>query len=246
VGNKPWIFIWTTALGVTGLIVTVLGAANFVEFLKIGERGIWWLSILAVAGLLVFVAVPVYLGLRTSSRKIRDWQTRQTIYRTCKCHALDLKAIAEIASDEFGDRSTSEEQTLRLHSLDEKIFTAVKDSKEQIVGYFCLVRLTRAGAEAVMRNDFHIATAAVEYIDTSTKRKYKQVYIGAVYGRRQSSKMFALGSMINELTEMKPKLICARAATSDGLRVLKKYGFQPIVGRPAGVGELFCLKGQLR
>jgi hypothetical protein len=185
------------------------------------------------------------MGIRSSSRKFRDWRSRKTTLRTCRCVGPDIKAISEIASDEFGDRSTSEAQTTRLHELDGKIFTAIKDSTDQIVGYFCLVRLTKAGVEAVMRNDFHIATAPIEYINTSTKRRYQQVYVGAVYGRRYDSKMFALGSMINELTDLKPKVVCARAATQDGLRVLKKYGFQPVAGRPHAVGELFWLNGPM-
>lgn len=232
-------------VGLSGLIVSILGANTFTDFIRIGDAGVRLLSYIASSGILISMLVLVLLVVRETARGVRDWRSRDTVLKPCVCDGDDIKKIAEIASDEFGDQSTSHQQTQRLHNIDDGIFTAIKEPAGVIVGYFCLIRLTQAGFAAVMRNDFHIGTAPIEYINTSKKRRYQNVYVGAVYGHRHHSKMFALGSMINALKELKPKTICARAATKDGLRILRKYGFQPVDERHEDIGELFWRNGSI-
>jgi hypothetical protein len=52
-----------------------------------------------------------------------------------------------------------------------------------------------------------------------------------------------LGAIIERLSQRRPKIVFARAASKDGLRLLEKYMFVPVQAHANKVADLFMRPG---
>jgi hypothetical protein len=149
-----------------------------------------------------------------------------------------LEAISKLASAEFGDLAADYSRNQTLWKIDQSSYSKAVNFKGTIVGFYVIFRLSRLGVAAVKRGEFDIRNCPREYFRADNKRKYLNVYIGGVYGTNKISKAMIYGAVNRHLFETKPTIIFARAGSSDGLRILKSFKFNP-VSADDDVGGLF-------
>jgi hypothetical protein len=154
------------------------------------------------------------------------------------CDYNDLEAISKLASAEFGDLAADYSRNQTLWKIDQSSYSKAVNFKGTIVGFYVIFRLSRLGVAAVKRGEFDIRNCPREYFRADNKRKYLNVYIGGVYGTNKISKAMSYGAVNRHLFETKPTIIFARAGSSDGLRILKSFKFNP-VSADDDVGGLF-------
>jgi hypothetical protein len=198
--------------------------------------------VLALAAI-VFIVSVIWLGLRLLGvyRANRASVSEEIDEHTCNLN--DIDAIAAIAETQFGSAATDTDATRRLHSIDPQTFSVFKNQAGTIVGYACIIRLNKAGIEAIQRNDFHLDNIPPEYVNLGTKVRYSNVYIGAIYGKNRHVAGHVMAHVSGRLKEIRARHIYARAATSDGVRVLTKRGFLSLAGMPPNVGDVCYRKG---
>jgi hypothetical protein len=119
----------------------------------------------------------------------------------------------------------------------------VVDGNGNIVGFYGIYRLTKIGKNAARSGEFSIITCPREYLRSDGKHKYANVYLGGVYGKNKLSRGMVVGAINQELYRTKTKQIFARAATDDGLRLLRNQGFEPVDPTKRGLGEMFSRNG---
>lgn len=236
-------------LAIAGVLLGFVGAGehyDLISFIPEGfrpTRALLFYIALAAFGLAVVLAI-VYTTIRIL-RAARARLAQELLYDFGPCSTSDLPIISAMAAEVFGNQSTSIARTTVLHQLDNEVFQIIRDEKGRPKGYFCIIRLTAAGVAALQASSFSILHCPVEYIFAGKKRRYTNVYVGAVYGMNRPAKQTALGGMIGTIRGIKARLIFAHATTDSGLRILTKYGFKTVNGNPPAIGEYFVRKGIL-
>lgn len=162
-----------------------------------------------------------------------------------KCIDEDIDIIANTAQSRF-QNATSVEETKRLHSLDRNIFTIYRNSQGEFLGYTCVIRLTRKGVAALKRNEFSVKGIPREYVRQDRNYYGCDVYVGAIFCTRTfgNVKGFIEGSLHSQLVELETKAIYARAATPEGLRLLRRRKFSALHVGKEGIGDIFFLSRQ--
>lgn len=228
-----------------GVPLSILGASEFVDFLSVG-----WLPVrkilIAVSGsiLVLIVGMALWIAFSRTQESITGRISSRTNLSHRLCRPDDIPKVAALASDVFGPRSTSVEETRRLYDMDPKTFTVITNANGRIEGYLCIIRLTSPGVKALERNDFTIRNVAREYVMKSGgKATYNNLYIGAVYGKGKLARGYAMGVVSEQLTSARPVKVYARAISDDGLTTLRNKDFKPLPGRPDAIGEIFVRAG---
>lgn len=219
----------------------VLGSFGYFEKIGAAPNIAIYLAIMLVCFIAFLAILILTYFYRMFDIKIKSRILYEDIFDVKHCSDNDVIKIAYIASDIFGDRATSVDQAIRLHNIDGNAFKYIEDQCGNLRAYYCLIRLTKAGAKAIERDDFNISTVPIEYIRRDSAYRNAYYYIGAIYGDSRQSKDFVAGTLNGRLSEVRPKKVFARAATEDGLKILKKRGFKPVNGRDPGLDMLFAL-----
>jgi hypothetical protein len=189
--------------------------------------------------LIGFLLRHILIGLTRSLGKTLDWITKRNSLTLEPCNAEDLGEISRLASEEFGDISANLERNQWLASFDSSAYTKVMDDRGRIVGFYDMFRLTKLGVSAIHRGEFDITTCPRDYLRTDKKYTYNYIYLGGLYGRNRLAKAMILGAMRQKLLLLRPKAVFARAATKDGLRLIEKERFRPILAGKVGIGALY-------
>lgn len=100
----------------------------------------------------------------------------------------------------------------------------------ELVGYFIVLPLTKAGEEAIRSRSFGLhSEQAVNYFKKNHSARCS-VYIGMVGAKKglKDAKAFAINRLRHFMNSGDYGRLYARAATGDGLRLLKKQNFSPV------------------
>ena len=159
------------------------------------------------------------------------------------CSNDDLATISKLAETEFGPMAANHSRILWLKKVDTEAYKKVVDESGNIVGFYDAFRLSKLGTTAVKQGKFNITKCPKKYFRSDKTYKYVNVYIGGVYGANQNSRAMILGAIIERLSQRHPKMVFARAASKDGLRLLEKYMFVPVHAHANKVGDLFMRPG---
>lgn len=238
--------------GVAGFIIGIVGATGGTTgrtqltlgyFLSL-FRGSTNDNLAAFALTLSGIAIALFIGSALKLGFSKSYTHFATHFHDGNCFPractdADIPTIVGCAGDYFST-ATNLEQTMRLHRLDRRIFTIYETTDARFIGYSCIVRLSAKGVASIRRGDFSIINIPVEYIRKDSKTEC-DIYIGAICCTRLFTRGFVLGRVYGNIELMKPKAIYARAATVDGLRILKRRKFSAL--NKDGVGQIYYIEG---
>lgn len=155
------------------------------------------------------------------------------------CTVDDLTSISKLAAHEFGGYAASLERNKALFAMDNQSYWKITGGQGQIVGFYCLLRLTAMGTRAIKRGEFDIVTCPLEYLRKDKKYKFVNIYIAGLFGEKKNARAMALGALNKHGLDIRPKGMFARAASEDGLRLLEKAKFVPNQPEKSGIGALY-------
>lgn len=181
----------------------------------------------------------IHYGKKTVTSVLQKLSVPNIDLRTRKATLTDLKAIDEMSSEAFGAAASNLPNIKTLHKFSDEIFWTIYDEKtDEIVGYFCFFRLTAQGVKEIKDGTFHGPCPGKKSI-TNHKRSSCPIYVGALYGKSLKAKAFVLSGLQSILAQVNAGSVYAKAATTDGVRILKKFNFLTLPSQPEEVNSYF-------
>lgn len=161
----------------------------------------------------------------------------------------ELSWISDFAIKYFGSGVSPLNLMQSLYAKNGEVFWLIKECdqksgsyREINVGYFSLLPLNKRASASVQRGELDGSRIDKDDIATRYARP-NSFYIGAIAADTLRARSFALLNIQYHMSREKFKevhKIYAKAATKDGLRLLKRHGFSPIDTQSQGeVGDLF-------
>lgn len=145
----------------------------------------------------------------------------------CQCRSTDIDEISRIANQHIVG-STDQRKSMVLYNHCPKAFRKVIDTKtNRIIGYTCLLPLTKKGEQQIENRDVLVGDLDTSYF-ARRFRKGCSVYIAGMVGEKFSAKGAAISFIRDELEQNGALKAYSRPVTKDGVRLLKREGFQPV------------------
>lgn len=181
----------------------------------------------------------IHYGKETISSVLQNLSVPNINLRTKKATASDLGEIDKMSSEAFGASASNLVNIKKIYNFSDEIFWIVYNEKtSEIVGYFCFFRLTAQGVREISEGTFH-GPCPNENSITNRKRTSCSIYVGALYGKSLKARAFVLAGLQSILAQVNAGSVYAKAATPDGVRVLKKFGFAAMPSQPDAVNSYF-------
>jgi hypothetical protein len=198
-----------------------------------------YVVLFCISGLASLIAIPIYV----STRRLFNYLHERRQLRCLPCSYADLGEVDRLATDAFGGEASDLDHIRRLWALDKKCFWKVCRVREgdalSVIGYFCVLRVSAAGAEALQEGTFSGATPSGNHLETNHRRRCRHAYIGAVYAQGGLARGAAVAALTTYVEMLKPDKMYARGYSDDGRRLLKKNGFRLMEGEAAGKRNFF-------
>lgn len=171
-----------------------------------------------------------------------------------QCHTAkqsDLPLIHKMAQEHFGDLVTPISTMKRWHDQNNELFSILYRIKtsgfkqiREMVGYYCVIPLTDAATAALLSGELRAIQLQPQHI-SAPGRACRAVFIGAIVGMTNKAKGNILSILHRDLTSRYAKYsqeFITRPVTTDGLRIVQKYGFLPAPLNPVGgLDALYCI-----
>lgn len=160
----------------------------------------------------------------------RWWRLRKYLRNTRydMCHADDIPKLHAIAALIFDDILPLAE-TQALYNHNPRGFRKVTDiSRQEIVGYFCLLPLTNRGRDTIKRGELTIENLDHRFFNRTYFPSRRPVYLGSIVGINRIAKFACLYYLQEMLKERKVLEIYTRPTTKDGLRLVRRHMFKPV------------------
>ncbi len=197
-----------------------------------------WVVVVATIGWSVF-------GLYVIFRTIIDWYR----FRASKlsglgwelCRHDELHLVQEMADRNLPD-PTNIRRTEAMYAHNPQSIRKIIDNRRsnQIVGYVFMMPLTKNGIKKLENKSFHVGENDLSIFRKKGFPTNCDYYIGAVVGETALAKAKAVLVIKDFCRSKKVNRVFAKAATRDGLRMLKKQGFEPFSQEDeAELGVLF-------
>ncbi|WP_377275410.1 hypothetical protein [Rhizobium sp. R86522] len=197
----------------------------------------YWFGLLCLA--IVLTVCHICWRLAAENIRVSDYFRREGSFDTDVCDIEDLEYIIAHSSTN-SDNHTNDDETRRLYDLDNESFTVIKDRKGHRRGYFCLIKLTKAGEEAINEGVFSLRKLSSGFVRKDKKDKYLPLYIAGLYGDSSSiSNTFLIASINAHVRARKTPRVYARAETDKGLYWLNRYYFKPVDVSKVGLGHFY-------
>ena len=205
---------------------------------------ILYLSLAALGLLLVILHVATTLILRgrvaAADRKVRGFNCERA------SSVRDLAWIHTYAAQYFGTDVSSLDLMKSWHKKNRTLFwivSAYRGSTRQQCGYFCVLPLNADAAKQIEAGT--LDGTKIRSIDIAAKAQNAScIYIGGVAGANRKARaraMEEIRSAIDFVKFAKAQRAYARAATVDGLRLLRKYRFRPLNANRSGLGAMYFI-----
>jgi hypothetical protein len=202
-------------------------------------------GVIVLGWLVANVAHNLLFGLPKSvqekSERLKELLGRLDDLSLRPCDVKDMEIISKLAQEQFGSMAATLDRNLWLSTLDDQAYNKVVDSRGRIVGFYDIFRLSSLGRKAAERDEFDITNCPREYL-RGDKKRYTDLYLAGLYGRDIRSKAMVLGAVNEKVIAHRPNVVFARAGTEQGLRLLERRGFRPVVAGRRGLGALYVLK----
>lgn len=226
-------------IATSGMLITIVGA------LPVALNG--FPSLLASAGFFFGLSLLLVAGLVWASSRVYDFVigfVTETTHVICNCEDHDVDSVYHFASSFFGETITSQNQIrLILRKYKGGLKLAKKRTKAgySLVGYIFYFPINKEIVDKIHKYKFSVGELTPKDIATQAKYGYA-MYVGAIAGKGLIAKAQMLSLLMNyeqEAMKTKTKTIYARAASSDGLKLLKKNGFEPVHARADDIDCFF-------
>lgn len=184
-------------------------------------------------------------------RRVHKPFRRDSRYRLRRSRAADLEYVDKTSTRFFGKQASNLTQIRQLYASDRSHIwiiekSAYNEADHQLItreGYVIVFRLSQEGETAIHEGAFNSVCPAPEHL-CGPQVRCAAVYIGAVVARFRA-RPYVLGTIETQLRLAKPyrsaRHIYARAATKDGLRILKTHDFEPLDPERDQVGQIYVL-----
>ncbi len=158
----------------------------------------------------------------------------------------DVSGIRKLAVRFFGEGVTPEEVLVQFATAGgilrvvKRVFVDDDKRCERLSGYFCVIPLSTEAAASV-KAGLRGGRLAMDHVPVS-QEETAALYIGAVAAQDQASQAVVLAALHSHLQYLDRGIteVLTRPLTEDGLRLVTKYGFQPVRGQ-GGLDELYVL-----
>lgn len=191
----------------------------------------WMPPVLAGLGVLLILAATVLYLLPESFRA-----GLTADYQCFTARRVDLESIYLMARDHFGDAVSSVATMKRWHDKNRDIFSILyrvrrrkfAETKE-MVGYFCIIPITQDAATRMIDGEIRAAQLLPTDIVTSDV-PCAAMFIGAVVGTTAKARGNILSLLHREVMTHRARWcdeFLTRPVTTDGLRIVEKFGFLP-------------------
>ncbi len=196
-------FPWATPIVTVLPIVAVLSLVVALAFLFID---------LVTNVVLAVLSSSVMIGRNIGSASVRE---------------EDLASICRIADKHIGG-TTNLADTTKLYRHNKDAFRKVVDTRNnRILGYFCVLPLTKRGLERVHQRN--LLEAPIEYACFARTFRHGPVaYIGGIAGEGLRGRGGAFGQLKHFILTKRIVEAYARPMTDDGLKLAKSNGFKPV------------------
>lgn len=161
----------------------------------------------------------------------------------------DVDNIREMAVEFFG-ADVSPEDVLVGFAAAKGILKVVKrvihtgrDRRERFSGYFCVIPLSDETAQAMKAGTLRGYELNASHLPSGTATT-AALYIGAIAARDHYSRAVVLEALrlhISYSLALGVKEVMAKPLTKEGLRLVRKYGFQPLEG-VGGLNEMYIFR----
>lgn len=209
----------------------LLAAASTVPLIN-SDKTNWIVNLFFFFAILIIIFVLLVLfGIRACSY-IAVWLGGDP----CRIRRPTDEEISDVytfAKDYFGDSVTDAEtirQITKKYKDGLKLAKRRKNGKNVVVGYFFFFPINKTTVEKIRKYEF--AAKDLSAADVASRPQYGYAfYIGAIAaeGWRARAQMLGALKANEEIAKYtRSKAIYARAASKDGLRVLRKHGFYPV------------------
>lgn len=175
----------------------------------------------------------------------RVWPSALRNVSLTNCKMTELPEVVELAKKRIGtsfDIQTAE----KIYRHNRRSIWKVKDTQtNKIIGYFCILPLTARGEEKVLERDL-IGEGLDIKCFAKNFRKGTPFYIGSIAGLSRKGGAAALESLKSQLVRFEASKAYARPMTAEGVRLVKKFGFNPVSKHDKiGHGVYVCRLRQL-
>lgn len=215
---------------------------------KIGTRApslgpyLAWIPWISFGLLALFIVVVVVESLSLVVQAIYRLQPSTLANMTSLvARADDIPVIVDIAKSTMGDRITIE-NTLKLYNHNKRCIRKVVDTRSnQIVGYFCVLPLTINGEKRVMDRDLISNDLDVQNFAKNFRRGMP-VYIGSMAATTTRGRAATLELAKVTLANMEITKAFTRPVTKDGVRLVKRFGFEPVSEFDKLISNVYVMK----
>jgi hypothetical protein len=237
--TTKWLVLVTIGVTLLGIVGSVYDlddkiASDF-PFLAIYVEQIEFVFLAVV----VFLTGAVTLALWYSVKELwdqKDYAESGPMRRRLQhfsCHdmqAIDFPRIMQIYHGTTPG-NTSIEVSSSVYGKCKKGWKKVVDNRDgQIVGYFIVLPLSKKGENAILEKEFDFSHPNIDAFFNMKHRNDAPAYIGMVGAEveNQDARAFALNRLKFFVNSYRFSRIYARAATADGLRLVKKQSFSKV------------------
>jgi pimeloyl-ACP methyl ester carboxylesterase len=161
----------------------------------------------------------------------------------------DVNDIRSFAVSFFGEEVTPEHVLVQfakrggIFRVVKRVIVADGERHERLSGYFCVIPLSSTAMSSVKDGTLRGGQLTMNHVPVSSGET-ATLYIGAVAARDLASRAVVLEALRLHVNYYSKELgfheVITRPVTNDGLRIVKKYGFQPFEGK-GGLDELYIL-----
>lgn len=162
------------------------------------------------------------------------------------CSKHEVEIVHHFAKTFFGNEVTDPEKIhliIRKYRNGLRIAKKFTDEGVSIIAYIFYFPINKSTVEKIHKYEFDVKDLKASDIASHPRYGYA-MYIGAIAGRGVVAKAQMLSVLMDkqdEAKKTKTKTVYARAASRDGLRLLKKRGFKPVHTKADDV-ECFFMK----
>lgn len=249
--NKRTIEVAMIILGVAGALFLVPGAEAAIENTFGIEIPTSMLSVIVILGL-VFLAVGLLMLLIdficSSINRLRDPWKNILDYDSRVVSQAELRSAYSFCKKHFGNDVASLKTMKRWQTKYPEyarfiVWTRTTKSghsaKSRIMGFLDIIPLTDQGEEELKKG-----TSIVNLNDTHVPDRHTKpacVYIGGIVGTDRIAKARVIQAVTSSVEEFKARGVSrfyTRPTTEEGLRIVKKYGFERLDGDPCTLNQL--------
>lgn len=226
-------------LAVSGILISISGAVPVITSGNpLAVSVIFFFSGLAI----VIVAIFVFFS-QAFYDFLTSWMDGES-YQIINPRDEEIEAVYRFAQAMFGDEVTPESVIKKITSKYKsglKVAKRKTDEGEFVVGYIFYFPINKSVVDRIIRYEFSAKDLCESDVCKNERYGYAY-YVGAVAAKGFRAKAQMLGALKSheDLVRLtKTKTIYAKAASDDGLRIIKKSGFVPVHAMADGTGCFF-------